>query len=344
MAFLIEILAGAWMVLGEMAPYLLLGFLVAGALSVWISPAFIERHLGQRGIRQVAKAALFGVPIPLCSCGVIPVSTSLYRHGASKGSTVAFLSSTPQTGVDSILVTYGLLGPVFTVFRVVAAFVTGLVSGTAVDIAEGHEDERKGNNNQPSGCCHGSQKQVNRWREMIRYGFVTLPKDIGMALLVGLVITGLIGAIVPEGFFSDHLGTGLTPMLFAMIVGIPFYVCSTASVPIALGFMAAGLTPGAALVFLITGPATNAATFSTILKVLGKRTTFVYLATIAICALASGWILDGLFAGMLVDTEFHVHAHELAWHDHAASAVLLVILVASRIRRPKAKDCASCAD
>lgn len=276
----------------EMSPYLLFGFFMAGLLSVLLSPRLVEKHLGGRGIWPLAKASLFGIPLPLCSCSVIPVSMSLYKHGASKGSTVVFLLSTPQTGVDSISVTLSLLGPVFAIFRPLAALVTGIVGGILVDVID-----------RPSAgkdllatkcadeCCSGSGKNGKLLR-VLKYGFVTLPRDIGKPLLVGLVVASVISALVPDGFFAEKLGTGFLAMVVMMIVGIPMYVCATASVPIAAALILKGLTPGAAIVFLMTGPATNAASLVTIWKALGGRSAVAYLLTVAGCALLSGIVLD----------------------------------------------------
>jgi len=279
-----------------MAPYLLFGFFAAGMLSVLISPKTVEEHLGSRGMWPVFKAALFGVPLPLCSCGVIPVAVSLRRHGASKGATTAFLLSTPQTGADSILVTFSLLGPVFAVFRPVAAMLTGLMGGGVVNIAESEAAAESDAVPQcTASCCTGGDERSRIVRALV-YGFVRLPRDIAPALVVGLLIAGAIAAVVPEDYFADALGGGIVAMLVMMLVGIPMYVCSTASVPIAAALIGtAGVSPGAALAFLIAGPATNAATIATIWRILGKWTAIIYLLTIALSAIGCGLMLDWLF-------------------------------------------------
>lgn len=286
-----------WDVLGEMAPYLLFGFLVAGVLSVFISRDIVERHLGGRGIWSAIKATVFGIPLPLCSCGVLPVAASLRSHGASRGATTAFLLSTPQTGVDSILVTFSLLGPVFAVFRPLVALAKGVFGGLIVTALEPRDDTGETEALTCEGpCCTGGDSG-SRIRRVIEYGFVTLPRDIGKALLVGLVVAGIISAVVPDDFFSSILGTGIVPMLVMMAVGLPIYVCATASVPVAAALIAKGVSPGAALVFLLTGPATNAAAVSTIWKIMGTRTAITYLVIVAVAALGSGFLLDAIFAG-----------------------------------------------
>lgn len=315
-----------WDTVAEMSPYLLFGFFVAGVLSVFVSQSLVERQLGGRGLWPLLKASLFGVPLPLCSCGVIPVSVSLHKHGASKGSTIAFLLSTPQTGADSILVTLSLLGPVFAVFRPVAALITGVIGGALVDIFEpaggvGEHPREKCTDE----CCSGDHKRGKFLRTM-KYGFVTLPRDIGRAMLVGLVIAAFISALVPEGFFAEYLGKGIFAMVIMMFLGIPVYVCATASVPVAAALIMKGLTPGAALVFLMTGPATNAASFITIWKAMGGKTALIYLVTVAGCALLGGIILDQITAGMNFETIMH-HGRMLPEIVGYASAVVLLAVI-----------------
>ncbi len=331
--FVKSIIVDFWATVAEMSPYLLFGFLVAGILSVLISQRLVERHLGGKGIWPLLKASIFGVPLPLCSCGVIPVSMSLHKHGASKGSTISFLLSTPQTGVDSIFVTLSLLGLVFAIFRPVAAFVTGIVGGSLVDVFS-----RSPRDGQPAPakctdeCCGGAgNKKIARG---LKYGFVTLPRDIGRAMLVGLIVAAFISALVPEGYFAEKLGTGIFAMVVMMFLGIPVYVCATASVPVAAALILKGLTPGAALVFLMTGPATNAASFVTIWKVLGRATAITYLATVAGCALLSGILLDYIAAG--VDFEIVTRPGWMLPEvvKHISAVVLLVVLVFAILTPP----------
>lgn len=296
MEIALNIIEGLWRTLTEMAPYLIFGFLAAGVLSVLLSPTMIERHLGGSGFAPILKASLFGVPLPLCSCSVIPVATSLRRHGSSKAATTSFLLSTPQTGVDSILVTYSLLGPVFAVFRPLAAFIIGLIGGEAIRIAGGESTPNEEAEGRKCACeCGTRENQPPAIVRILRHGFITLPRDIGKSLMIGLIIAGGIGAIVPPSFFAEHIGTGFGAMVVMMLLGVPIYVCATASIPIAAAMMAKGATPGAALVFLMTGPATNAATIGAIWRIMGRRETLIYLATVVITALACGVLLDIFF-------------------------------------------------
>jgi len=197
---LLDIPWQSWLVLGQMAPYLLFGFLIAGVLSVCISPAWVERHLGRRGPKPVLIASFFGVPLPLCSCSVIPVSASMYRHGAGRGATAAFLLSTPQTGIDSIAITYALLGPVFAVFRPLAAFLTGIFGGALVQVFDDSADGggRSDAENCTEECCAPTASRSLLTR-ILHYGLVTLPRDIAVPLLVGVVLAGVMTALVPAG-------------------------------------------------------------------------------------------------------------------------------------------------
>jgi len=322
-------LAASWAMLVDMAPYLLLGFTVAGLLSVLISPRLVERHLGNRGLGQVFKASLFGVPLPLCSCGVIPVGASLRQHGAGKGATTAFMLSTPQTGVDSIAVTYALLGPFLAIVRPIAALLTGFLGGSLVYAFDRNGDDEtvkdapESSCPSGSGCCEADEAPRKKTLfDGLNYGLVTLPRDIGRALIVGILLSGVISALIEPHALEAYLGGGVWPMLAAMLVGIPLYVCATASTPIALSLIHAGLSPGAALVFLITGPATNGATLTTLWRVLGRRSVVIFLLTVAVGALATGLVVDSLVASEIVGPNAMVPAvvSGSPAHDHHGDA------------------------
>ncbi|MFO7607919.1 MAG: permease [Candidatus Krumholzibacteriia bacterium] len=338
------VVTGIWQVTAEMAGWLLLGFVMAGLLSVFIRPAWLERHLGGRGLSPVFKASLFGVPLPLCSCGVIPVAASLRAHGASRGATTAFLLSTPQTGVDSIFVTYTMLGPLFAVFRPVAALVTGFLGGGLVQALAGPDKAEAAAVLRPAADDDRPRGLGAKVRAALDYGLVTLPADIARPLLVGVVIAGVLAALIPEDFLARYLGSGPVAIALMMLVGIPIYVCATASVPLAAGFIFLGATPGAALAFLIAGPATNAATVTTIARVLGRRTTVLYLATVAFSAFGGGLLLDWLLprAGAAVPALAHgAHGHEgVGLFGHLGAVVLCVVMVRSwRLARRRGDCC-----
>ncbi|MFA6134917.1 MAG: SO_0444 family Cu/Zn efflux transporter [Phycisphaerae bacterium] len=333
-----------WAVLVEMSPYLLFGFLMAGLLSVLISPKLVERHLGGRGILSAFKAALFGVPLPLCSCSVIPVATSLRRHGASRAATTAFLISAPQTGADSILVTYSLLGGVIAIFRPIAALVSGMIGGIIVGLLDRDKSDRatgSQSQGQPKPACQDACCADNghgRAYRALAYAFIALPADIGRSLLVGLLIAALISTVIPPDFFTGTLhgllGGGVLAMLIMMLLGVPVYVCATASVPIAAALIAKGVSPGAALAFLMTGPATNAATIATIWRTMGTRTAVAYLVTIMGTAMAAGLSLDFLFT---IEGVSHAMPEGTAMLPHwlaVGSAFVLIAMLGWSLLQP----------
>lgn len=325
--FIAELLTGVWETTREMAPFLLFGFLIAGILYVFIRTEIVERHLGGRGLMQVVKASILGVPLPLCSCGVIPVAASLRRHGAGRGATTSFLISTPQTGVDSIMVTLSLLGPIFAVFRPLFAFFSGIAGGSLVG-AFGGPESGPGEEGAPVcvECESGAGHTEKGLGGALSYGFHSLPRDIGKALIVGILLAGLIGAVVPDDFFASVLGGGIVAMLVMMAVGIPVYVCATASVPIAAALIAKGISPGGALVFLMTGPATNAATVLTISRIMGRRTAAVYLGTVAVFALGGGLLLDAIYTTAAIPAVMD-HGWMLPGWVKTSSAVLLAAVI-----------------
>jgi hypothetical protein len=334
-----------WQLLREMGPWLLLGFTVAGLLSVLIDPETVERHLGGRGLGPVLKASAVGVPLPLCSCGVIPVAASLRQHGASRGATAAFLIATPQTGVDSIAVTYSLLGPLMAVVRPLAALVSGIVGGLVVDGVEGRHERPAprfaglaalpGFGAPPAGSDAAPPRRwTDKLRDALVYGFVTLPRDLAGPMLWGLAAAAAIGVAIPDDFFAGTLGGGIAGMLAMMLVGIPLYVCASASVPVAAVLVAKGLSPGAALVFLMTGPATNTATLAAVWKIMGRRTAILYLASIALTALAAGLLLDAFAGGAIAHQATHHHEFLPGWLQ-TASAIAVVLLLLAALAPPR---------
>jgi uncharacterized membrane protein YraQ (UPF0718 family) len=301
MDYFLKLLNEIWAVTLTMAPFLLFGFLAAGVLSELISKDFVRRHLGGRGFLQSLKAALVGVPMPVCSCGVIPLAASLRDHGAGRGATASFLASTPQTGVDSLMVTYALLGLPFAIFRALAAFVSGIFCGMAVE-AVTPSDEAEQKRSETQQAVPESRSWWNKLLRMLNYGFVSLPAKISTALIVGIILSGIISSLIPENYFADHMGGFSTSILMMLLIGTPLYVCSSASVPIALAFIKAGIEPGAALVFLIMGPATNAATLSTLWQIIGKKQVIVFLAALTLTAIGSGLLMNQFSIPALSDS------------------------------------------
>jgi len=325
MVLLEQILAESWNVLCLSAPYMLFGFFVAGLLKAFIPDDFVARHLGQENGKSLLKAALFGVPIPLCSCGVLPAAAGLRKQGASKGATTAFLISTPETGVDSIAVTWALLDPLMALLRPISAFLTAMVTGqlvrsldpdvkkTALPSAPGEMFTMAPVSEEPAGCgCSALGKEatiMERLRIGMRFSFGDLFTDISAWFFVGVVIAGMITVFVSPDLVDAYLGNPLVAMLAMLVIGTPLYVCATASTPIVAALVLKGLNPGAALVFLLVGPATNAAALSVIAGILGKKSMVLYLVGIMVSSFILGFAVDavysmtGLTAGWQAGTE-----------------------------------------
>lgn len=366
--FLMQFMLNTWRLIAEMAAYLLFGFAVAGLLHVLIRPERVRQMLGKSGVGTVIKACLIGVPMPLCSCSVIPVAASLRKSGASRGATASFLSSTPQTGVDSILATYALMGGVFTIIRVIVAFISGLVSGVLVDL---FAKEPKPSAPQlhpnidlspiqqpvdPSSVSFGSlaplpspkpklpTQQQRGVKDAFKHGFVTLPADLATALIVGLVLAGLITTVIPDDLLSGQWSHGVLAFLLATLISLPLYVCATASIPMAYALIAAGLSPGAALIFLIVGPATNTATIVAVWKMLGQRATLIYIGSLVVIS----WLAGALFNATLSAEEMSegIHQHEqisiAAWQHVSGGLLIALLLFAILNSRKKTTEKPSC--
>ncbi len=321
----------------EMAPYLLLGFLFAGILYAWFPTQKMVRYLGKNNSASVFNAALLGVPLPLCSCGVIPTGISFYRNGASKGSSVAFLISTPQTGVDSIMVTWSLLGWPLAVLRPIIALLTGMLGGILTNFSVNREN--KTNPPQETTIPVENPQQKVGLIGMLRYAFVDFLQDIVKWLTIGLLIAALMAVIIPDDFFLKYLSNDYLSMLMVLLVSVPLYVCATGSVPIAAVLMMKGLSPGAALVFLMAGPATNAATISVIGSAMGRKTMLIYLFSIVFGAFFFGTLINeflprDLFMNAMSHIHTGGHAHEILprWLQ-VGSAILLTILMINGLLR-----------
>ncbi len=350
--FLIAVATQIGVVLYEGSLYILVGFLIAGLLHEYLPTEAIARHLGGDNLRSVILAALFGAPIPLCSCGVLPAAAALRAKGASKSATLSFLISTPETGVDSIALTYGLLGPVMAVVRPLVAIITGAVAGIiSIITGEGRDEDKPpyedscgdGHNHCADELCEESAATIDygaqaRVRRVTRYGFISLLDELAFWIIVGVALTGLLAAALPDNFFATTLGlgSGVIPMLAMVIVGAPLYLCASASTPIAAALIAKGLSPGAALVFLLVGPATNAATMTVTAKLLGARKLRIYLGSIIVVSIAAGLLLDSIGGEALRTTALSTGARaDATWLQaiKVAAAVVFSILITASLRR-----------
>ncbi len=316
--------------INEMSPYLLLGFLLAGILHAFLPPTYYRRFLGKGSFRSVINAALFGIPLPLCSCGVIPTAMSLRKEGASKGATVSFLIATPQTGVDSIIATYSLMGWPFAIIRPIAALFTSLLGGTLINFRD-KEVNATTPSIQECPAPHSTIRQ--KCVEALKYGYVEMMEDIGKWLVAGLLIAALITLLVPEEWFVVFKGNTLASMLLVLLISMPMYVCATGSIPIAVALMMKGLTPGAALVLLMAGPACNFASMMVVRKVLGTKSTLLYLFSIIMGAIGFGVCVDYLhfsetidFLGQLSAQQACCHQGD-SWFAWSCTALLTCLLV-----------------
>ncbi|MCF6174706.1 MAG: permease [Victivallaceae bacterium] len=299
---IIEFFVNCWLTTTELAPWLLLGLGIAGALHIWIPDNFIKRHLGHGRISAIFKAVIFGVPMPLCSCGVIPAALGIKKQGAGNGAAMGFLISTPQTGVDSIMVSASLLGLPFALFKLVSAFILGIIGGLlsyfSDTAAENSIAEDLSSDNAPPKTC----------RELLNFAVDDLLKMIWRWLFAGIIISAAITTWLPKDFFQNYLTDNiLLAMLLVLLISLPMYVCATASVPIAAALVANGMPIGAALVFLMAGPASNVATIGTVYRAFGIKNLFIYLGTIITGSLFCGWLFSSVIAPHTVQTAMQHH-------------------------------------
>lgn len=310
-------------VVAEMAPYLLLGFLIAGVLHVFVPQKFYANYLSRNNKLSVLWAALLGVPLPLCSCGVIPTAIGLRNEKASKGAIASFLIATPQTGIDSILATFSLMGLGFAIIRPVAALITGVCGGLLVNRLV-REDEIK--DDATMTCQVESGNRI--WR-VLKYAYYDMLRDIGLRLLIGLVIAALIQVAVPDEFFFSFGSQPLLQMLVILVIAVPMYICSTGSIPVAAALMMKGLSPGAALVMLMAGPAVNFASILVVHKSMGRRFTSIYLMTIVGFAVLFGLLLNatGLDFSVVVQDVCCVDETALPSTFKMICATVLTILI-----------------
>lgn len=332
-----NILSEIWFLLCEMSPFLLLGFLLAGLMHEFVPNTLYTRYLGKPSFRSVVLAALFGVPLPLCSCGVIPTAMGIRREGASKGATISFLIATPQTGVDSIIATYSLMGLPFAVIRPVVALLTAIFGGTLCNVVENVDDNdnlnanHNANHNDDKKPTSSSTSSSKRLRRAFAYAFGEMMEDIGKWLAIGLVVAGIITAAVPNSWFNIFQDNTLYSILFVLVFSIPMYLCATGSIPIAMALMLKGLTPGAALVLLMAGPACNAASILVVGKVLGKRTLLIYLVSIVMGAIVFGYVIDYMLPREWFNAPIShyaaCHKEGVGLFSYLCTAFLLVCLV-----------------
>lgn len=332
-----------------MAPYILFGLLFAGILHEVVPDTLVTKHLGKESVGSVLKSTIFGVPLPVCSCGVIPLATSIKKSGASKGATLSFLISTPITGVDSIMATYGIFGWIFTLYRAITSMIIAMVAGILTNIFDKEEALVKpkfsavnvipsggtmvgnfGMASQPGSmrqdapsCCSTASKKGFSLTRALHYAFVTLLGDIAKPLFWGLILGALITIAIPENLSTLLMKYSWLSYLIVIAIAVPMYVCATASLPIAAGLMLSGVSAGAAFVFLSAGPATNTVTIGVVKKMLGSRSLYIYLGSIIVGSVLFGLGLDYLFLTSEIDAQSLVHLHEKIGLISMLSSVVL---------------------
>ena len=334
-----------WGLLTEMAPYLLLGFFLAGLMHEFIPRQVYANYLSKPNFRSVFLAALFGVPLPLCSCGVLPTAMGLRREGGSRGATISFLIATPQTGVDSIIATYSLMGLPFAIIRPIVALITAVFGGSLINVFESDDEiivVRKA-------VEKTTEKSfVQKLKGSIYYGFVEMMGDIGKWLVIGLIVAGMITTLVPDEWFAIFKDNSLLSILLVLAISVPMYVCATGSIPIAVALMMKGLTPGAALVLLMAGPACNVASLLVINKVLGRRTLLLYLTAIVGGAVAFGLGIDYLLprewftSGLVMQGSCCAEEDFSLFNTICAVALILMLVYALFLHRHHHHDGCCC--
>ena len=338
--------------LEEMAPFLLLGFFIAGLLHAFVPRNFYRRYLGKDNLGSVLMAILVGIPLPLCSCGVIPTALSMRKDGASRSATTSFLIATPQTGVDSIAASWSVLGLPFAIIRPIAALITALGGGVASLLAFRHtSDPVRESAPEKSSSDHEKKGFWARIREALSYAFDDMLSDIGGRLVVGLLIAGLITVLVPDNFFASYASNGFVNMLIMLVIAVPMYVCATGSIPIAVALILKGVNPGAALVFLMAGPAVNVATIMVLGKELGRKTMNIYILSVIIGSITMGLIIDNLLPlhwfTDKVNASYTASCHEDGagnWIQIVSTVALVALLIRIFIksRRHGGHHCACC--
>jgi uncharacterized membrane protein YraQ (UPF0718 family) len=353
MAILLDILRATWALLREAGPYMLAGFFLAGIVKALIPAGAVVRFLGKPNLASVLKAAAVGVPLPLCSCGVIPMAAALRREGASKGAVSSFVISTPESGVDSVAATYALMDLPMTIARPIVAFATAVLAGLA-EIVWGREKAAPAPEPETSACgCEEEGEaaaeetpRLSLGRRLVggvRYAFGEMFEDMAIYLLVGFALAGVLAALIPPAFVAERLASPSLQILALVVLGAPIYVCATAATPIAAVLVAKGISPGAALAFLLAGPATNAASLAVLSKYLGRRSVAIYLATIVACAIGAGLALNAVYDGLSLEAAVAAGAsEEEAGFDLlgtvAAAAFLLLCLNGLRLKLKNRKE------
>ena len=344
MEIILEILKSSWQIVETAAPYLLFGFMIAGILQSFISTDTVAKYLRRGRFKSVFYSSLLGIPIPLCSCGVVPAVAGFKRQGANNGACLSFLTSTPETGVDSIALTYSLLGPILAVMRPVAAFISAMSAG----LIENFTGKSYNESSQivvektcvVDGCCdgigcdpliHGRHHTfMERFRAGIRFAFDDLMEDLAVWFVIGVAVAGIITVLIPDSFIKAAMGPGIRSYLIALVISGPTYVCATCSTPVVAILVMKGMSPGAALVMLMAGPATNVTTISMVVGLLGKRALGIYIGSIVIVALVMAYVTDIIYKSFGISPKVYLGltGESVLWSKaELIAAIILSVLI-----------------
>lgn len=369
----------------DISLYIMLGLFMVGILNSFVNKHWLTNQIGGNNFSSIIKASLIGVPLPICSCGVVPTAIELEKSGGSKGAVVSFLTSTPQTGLDSIIATHGLLGWFMAFYRAIVAFISGVISGLIVNVF-GQEKPKKtcgcgcgGNHHTHThdvhthsdscgcGCTHShdcswtlgeNETFVGKCKNVFLYGFGSFLDELAPKFIVGILFSALVSTILPDNFFLTYgLGSGIMSMILMVLIGIPMFICSTASIPIAVTLIAKGISPGAGFVFLFAGPVTNVATITMISKSLGKKITALYVSNAIFMALIFGYLLDLILDLNLITLSFS-NLDVITHNNHSVFKIIVAILFfilliksmichfkgGEKMLDPKKKDNCGCCD
>lgn len=322
-----------WAYLLVSSPYLIFGLLISGLIHQLVPMSKVKKWLGPEKFSSVLKAALIGVPLPLCSCSVIPTAVTIKKSGASNAATSAFLISTPESGIDSISITYGLMDLPMTIIRPVAAFFSAFFAGVLQ--FKFNDFEYIEDKNEKKTCCSksGGAKPSEKpsglelFKGVFKYGFGKLIDDISWWLTIGILLGALIEFIVPDNFFTN-MGM-IENRLMILLIGVPLYICASASTPIAVSLILKGLSPGSALLLLLVGPATNISNIAVLQKYIGRKGVIINVFSIVFVALVFSFITDWIYTDFFTLKLSEVltdHNHGGQWWQIGSSLILVVLL------------------
>lgn len=353
-SFVEKIVVTFWNLINLSSSWLLLGFALAAFINGFLKLELIQKYFSKPGLKSVFLSSIFGIPLPLCSCSVIPFATMLRSKGASKGAVSSFLVSTPEIGVDSFMLSYGLLGSFVSFVRLIVAFFTAMITGFFVDMFDDNKAFKEIDTQHEHSCCKAedSREQISEkgccdngsslFGGMLAT-FNKLFRELSSTLLFGFFISALLMLILPENFFRDFGFNGFWGLIVMLIASLPMYVCAASSTPLAAVLLAKGVSVGGVLIFLFAGPVTNIITLSIIRKLLGTRVLVIFLFSVVTSSLFFAMGVDFLIESKIFElnlnfTETHLHSHQASLFDNIMSIILIILMFQGSFRAMKTKE------